>query len=68
MIYHVLAHLFLIKTKHYADYTWVDSEGVYASDSKFHFHGKKGKFGTQFLILLFDKSVLLPMNVCKIAG
>ena len=26
------------------------------------------KFGTLFLICLFNKSILLPVNVCKIAG
>ena len=40
-------------------------------DSKFHFHGKFWinllHFGTRFLILLFNKSIL-PVNVCKIAG
>ena len=33
-------------------------------DSKFHFHDK---FGTLFLILLFNKPILLPVNVCRIA-
>ena len=41
-------------------------------DSKFHFHGKFWihliKFVTLFLILLFNKSILLSVNVCNIAG
>ena len=29
---------------------------------------KFDKFGTLFQILLFNKSILLPVSVCKIAG
>ena len=39
---------------------------------KFRFHrkflDKFDKFGTHVFILFFKKSILLPVNVCKIAG
>ena len=34
-------------------------------DSKFHFHGK---FWINLILRLFDKSILLPVNVYEIAG
>ena len=35
---------------------------------KFNFHGKGlDKFGTFFHIIFFNKAILLPVNVCKIA-
>ena len=47
------------------------SSGVQSNPSLTHnfiFMGHFDKFGTLYLVLLFNKSILLPVNVCEIAG